>query len=185
MMIQLNKIHLAIEFASEAHKKQYRKGTDRPYIVHPMEALQILTEMQASEELKVAGVLHDTVEDTDMTLEDIEEHFGKVVASYIAFVTEDKSKTWFERKGNGIEKTRNAPFELKMLKLADKLSNLRSIAFDYNKEKDYVWNRFSKSKVDQKWYYFGMCEALSQLEFTESTRKLYLEFKTLCYTLFK
>ena len=147
-MIQLNKIHLAIEFASEAHKKQYRKGTDRPYIVHPMEALQLLTEMQASEELKVAGVLHDTVEDTDMTLEDIEEHFGTVVAGYIAFVTEDKSKTWVERKGSAIEKTKEASLDLKMLKLADKLSNLRSIAFDYNREKDYVWNRFSKAKVD-------------------------------------
>ncbi|MGI6509487.1 MAG: HD domain-containing protein [Erysipelotrichaceae bacterium] len=184
-MIQLNTVHLAMEFASEAHKKQYRKGTDRPYIIHPMEVLQLLTEMQASEELKVAGVLHDTVEDTDMTIEDIEENFGELVASYVSFVTEDKSKTWVERKRNGIEKTKNAPLELKMLKLADKLSNLRSIAHDYNKEKDFVWNRFSKSKIDQKWYYQGMCDALKDLEFNNSTYKLYTEFTTLCYKIFE
>ena len=121
-MIQLNKIHLAVELASEAHKKQYRKGTDRPYIVHPMEVLQLLTEMQASEEIKVAGVLHDTVEDTAMTIEDIEEYFGSLVAGYVAFSTEDKSKTWFERKKRTIEKSKNTPIEIKKLKLADKLS---------------------------------------------------------------
>ncbi len=184
-MIQLNRIHLAMEFASEAHKKQYRKGTDRPYIIHPMEVLQLLTEMNASEELKMAGVLHDTVEDTEVTIEDIKENFGQLVASYVAFVTADKSKTWTERKRKAIEKTKSASLELKMLKLADKLANLRSIAYDYNKVNDFVWNRFSKSKADQKWYYQGMCEALKDLEFNDSTSKLYTEFTTLCYKLFE
>jgi (p)ppGpp synthase/HD superfamily hydrolase len=159
-MIQVNKIHLAIEFASEAHKKQYRKGTDRPYIVHPMEVLLLLTEMQATEVVKIAGVLHDTVEDTELTLEDIEKYFGEQVAEYVSFVTEDKSKTWVERKKRAIEKTKDASIDLKKLKLADKLSNIRSIVCDYNKLGKSVWDRFSKAKEDQKWYYQGMCESL-------------------------
>ena len=150
-----------------------------------MEVLQLLTEMQASEEIKVAGVLHDTVEDTAMTIEDIEEYFGSLVAGYVAFSTEDKSKTWFERKKRTIEKSKNTPIEIKKLKLADKLSNLRSIAYDYNRVNNLVWDRFSKSKADQKWYYQGMCEALKDLEFDDSTRELYLEFKNLCDELFK
>ncbi len=184
-MIPLNKLHLAIEFASEAHKRQIRKGTDRPYIVHPMEVLYLLTEMNASEELKIAGILHDTVEDTQLTIEDIEKHFGKTVASYVAFVSDDKSKSWYERKSTAIEKTKNAPIELKMLKLADKLSNLRSIVYDYNNLQDIVWDRFTKSKADQSWYYNGMAKALKDLEFNSSTNSLYMEFTSLCYKLFK
>lgn len=184
-MIQLNIIHRAIEFASEAHKKQHRKGTDRPYIVHPMQVLYLLTEMQAPEAIKVAGVLHDTVEDTEVTIEDIEKYFGKEIAGYISFMSDDKSESWLQRKSRGIEKTRNASLDLKKLKLADKLSNLMSIVHDYNNVKEDVWARFSKSKADQKWYYLGMAEALKELEFEETSRNLYLEFTSLCYKLFE
>lgn len=92
------RIHKAIMFATLAHKNQTRKGNDIPYIYHPMEVLQILTEMGCKEDVKIAGVLHDTVEGTDITIEDIEKEFGKRVAFLVGGHTEDKSKTWVKRK---------------------------------------------------------------------------------------
>ena len=94
----MNKIHNAIIYAAKKHEGQVRKGTDTPYIVHPMEVMQILTAAGCGEDVIVAGILHDTVEDTDATLEEISALFGEKVARLVAHESEDKSKTWRERK---------------------------------------------------------------------------------------
>ena len=73
------RIHDAIIFAAVKHKDQKRKGTDIPYIVHPMEVMQILTENEVSEDVIIAGILHDTLEDTDTKPQEIETKFGKAV----------------------------------------------------------------------------------------------------------
>ena len=77
------KLHDAIVFAAKAHKGQVRKGTDVDYITHPMEVLQILTQMGADGNLLIAGVLHDVVEDTDVTLDEVRELFGDDVATLV------------------------------------------------------------------------------------------------------
>ncbi|WP_333792093.1 HD domain-containing protein, partial [Muricomes intestini] len=113
----------ALEFASKAHEGQFRKGTKRPYIVHPVEVADIVAAMTKDEEVISAAVLHDTIEDCqDVTEEILERTFGKHVASLVVQESEDKSKTWEERKGATIRRLKSAPKEVQMIALADKLS---------------------------------------------------------------
>lgn len=173
----------AIRFATERHAGQTRKGTNIPYILHPLEVLQILYSMRADTELLIAGVLHDTVEDTDTTLEEICERFGADVADLVASNSEDKSKTWDERKQHTIEMLRGANHRVKQLILADKLSNLRSIAYDYRKVGDKLWERFNAPVAKQVWYYSRIDDALNSLQYTDC-KDIYWEYVGLFKDLF-
>lgn len=88
------KINSAIQFATMQHGTQKRKGKEVPYIVHPLEVMEILYRMGADENLLVAGILHDVVEDTAVKIADIREYFGDDVAELVAAHTEDKSEPW-------------------------------------------------------------------------------------------
>ncbi len=169
----------AIHFATECHAGQTRKGTNIPYVLHPLEVLQILYSMRADTELLIAGVLHDTVEDTDTTLEEIRERFGNDVADLVASNSEDKSKTWEERKQHTIDTLSSAPHRVKQLILADKLANLRSIAYDFRNLGDKLWERFNAPAKKQAWYYGGIDDALSTLQHHKGCADLYWEFNTL------
>ena len=160
----MNKLNQAIIYATEKHSKQLRKGTNLPYIVHPMEVLNILSRMNAHEALLMAGVLHDTVEDTDATIEEIAALFGEETAALVDAHTEkNKHLPWWERKLISIEHLRIAPRDVKLLILADKLSNMRSIAYDYSKIGDAVWERFRADKVMQSKYYSMSIDALGDM----------------------
>ena len=152
----------AIEFATKAHEGQFRKGTKRPYIVHSIEVCDIVASMTTDEEIISAAVLHDTVEDCkDVTAEILEREFGPRVAAIVAQESEDKSKTWKERKGATIEHLKVAPIEVKMIALADKLSNIRDINRDYPIHGEELWNRFKmKDKEEIAWYYRGVRDSL-------------------------
>ncbi len=92
-------IDKAIQFAAIAHEGQYRKGTNIPYIIHPVSVGFLLQSIGCDEEVIVAGLLHDTVEDTDTELDDIKREFGERVASLVFSASEpDKTLTWEERK---------------------------------------------------------------------------------------
>ena len=169
----------AICFATDHHAGQTRKGTNIPYILHPLEVLQILYSMRADTELLIAGVLHDTVEDTDATLDEIRERFGSDVADLVASNSEDKSKTWEERKQHTIYTLPSAPHRVKQLILADKLANLRSIAYDFRNLGDKLWERFNAPAKKQAWYYGGIDDALSTLQYHEECADLYWEFNRL------
>ncbi len=168
-------LNQAIIFATQRHAGQVRKGTDIPYIVHPLETMLILSNMQADLNLQIAGLLHDTVEDTDTTIEEIAALFGDDVAALVNHHSEDKSKSWAERKTTAIQALKTADERIKMLVLADKLSNLRSIARDYAALSDGVWERFNAPKEKQAWYYNGMLDALSDLQQYTETMDAYKE----------
>lgn len=146
-------LHKAIEYAAIKHRNQYRKGTDTPYIVHPMEVLQILAQNDCPIEVQIAGVLHDTVEDTDTTLEDIETLFGPDIAELVKSDTEDKSLPWLERKERAIEKLRHNGLGARQLLCADKLSNIKSIYGELRVVGSNVWSRFKGSPSQTHWYY--------------------------------
>jgi len=167
------RIHEAIMFATIAHKSQTRKGNDIPYIYHPMEVLQILTEMGVSENVKIAGVLHDTVEDTDTTIDVIIEKFGEDVASLVGGHTEDKSKTWVERKTEDVASVKRGSMGLKAIIFADKLSNILSLYDDYMAMGDAVFEKFNAGKDLQAWYYGELLNA-----FSESSEVLSLDLVT-------
>ncbi len=154
----------AIEFATKAHEGQYRKGTKRPYIVHPVEVGDIVATMTKDEEVISAAVLHDTIEDCpEITEELLARIFTPRVAAMVAQESEDKSKTWMERKGATIEHISLAPYEVQMIGLADKLSNMRDIDRDYPVMGEELWNRFRmKDKNMIGWYYKGIRDALKE-----------------------
>lgn len=158
-------INKAIEFATKAHDGQCRKGTKRPYIVHPMEVGEIVAAMTADEEVISAAILHDTIEDcAGVTQELLAECFSERVAEMVAQESEDKSRTWMERKSATIEGIRLAPREVQMIGLADKLSNMRDIDRDYPVFGEELWQRFRmKDKDTIGWYYKGVRDALKDV----------------------
>lgn len=180
----LNQVHEAICFAARAHKGQLRKGTDVDYITHPLEVLQILTAMDAEETVLVAGILHDTLEDTAVTLEELEAAFGKQVSALVAGHTEDKRKSWKERKQNTIETLAKASRAEKMLSLADRLANLRSMASDFAWQGDKLWERFNAPREAQAWYSGEMLRALSDLRQDAAAGVCWQELASLHETLF-
>ena len=123
-------IQQAARFAAKAHEGKMRKGSEIPYIVHPLETAVIVSRMTEDPELISAALLHDVLEDTEVTFEELSELFGKRVADLVAAESEDKRKTWKERKQATIERLASASREEKLLCLADKLSNLRSTTAD-------------------------------------------------------
>ena len=148
----------AVEFATKAHEGQFRKGTKRPYIVHPIEVADIVTTMTRDPEVICAAVLHDTIEDcAGVTKETLEDRFGERVAMLVDCESEDKSKSWEERKSTTIRRLRTAPREVQMIGLADKLSNMR----DYPVFGENLWMRFRmQSKAAMGWYYKSIRDVL-------------------------
>lgn len=160
----------AVKFAVDAHSGTERRAKGYPYIIHPMEAAAIVASMTTDQEMLAAAVLHDTVEDTDVTLEQIRELFGDRVAALVQHETAplDRSLTWRERKTIQVEKLKSAPLDSKIVALGDKLSNIQGIALDYRQIGDEVWSRFHapNGKSDVEWYYRSLAEALSELSNT-------------------
>ncbi len=174
-------IDRAVKFAEQAHSGAYRKGTDIPYIFHPLEVSVIASTMTDDEEILAAALLHDTIEDAGVMYEDIEREFGKRVADLVAAESEDKSKTWIERKGHTLEHLKTVGKAEKILALADKLSNIRSLARDYLLVGDELWQRFNmKDKEKQAWYYVSMIDLLKDLNETA----VYQEYVHLCGRVF-
>lgn len=158
------KIHDAIIFAAFAHRNQVRKGTDVPYIVHPMEVMQILTENGCSENVIVAGILHDTLEDTPTTPEQIVQKFGEDILSLVQSQSENKTKTWQERKQHTIDMMKDADKDVQLVCCADKLSNVKSIYADKLVIGEAVFDRFNATKADTKWYYESLANAFTKID---------------------
>ena len=154
-------IDKALQIASVAHEGQYRKNTKTPYIAHPVAVGMILQKAGYREEMVAAGILHDTVEDTDLTMEDIEREFGKEIAIIVEGCSEpDKSLSWEERKEHTIEFLKTASEEIRVVACADKLHNVRSIRQDVEQSGEGVWSRFKRGKKQQEWYYRNVVESL-------------------------
>src|SRR5258708_38331063 len=130
MSTDLVQLAHAADYAARQHIAQRRKGPRaEPYVNHLIEVAALLAEATDGGDvaLLMAGLLHDTLEDTDTTYEDLVQRFGPDVASLVAEVTDDKSLPKEERKRLQIEKTAGKSQRAKLLKLADKTSNLRSL----------------------------------------------------------
>lgn len=120
----------AADFAAVKHKSQRRKSADAdPYINHPLEVARFLIEIGGIDDVEVlaAAILHDTVEDTETTAEDLNEFFGARIASLVLEVTDDKSLPKKERKRLQVEHAPNLSPGAKVLKLADKISNIEDV----------------------------------------------------------
>jgi (p)ppGpp synthase/HD superfamily hydrolase len=175
-------IEKALQVASKYHEGQYRKNTDIPYIIHPVAVGMMLLKNGYSEEIVAAGILHDTVEDTSITLEDIKREFGENIAKLVEGSSEpDKSLSWKERKEHTITFLKTASEDIRAVVCADKLHNIRSILRDYQLVGEEVWDRFNAGKEQQKWYYTNVVESLA----AQSTFDLLTDLRNEVDRLFK
>ena len=174
----------AVKYAVDAHQGTERRGKGYPYIIHPMEAASIVASITNDQEMLAAAILHDTVEDTDVTIEQIREHFGDRVAELVQHETAplDESLTWREKKTAQIDQLAGSSYESKIVALGDKLSNMRGIAWDYRKMGDEVWKLFHapNGKADVEWYYRLLGKTMSELSETIA----YQEFENLLEEVF-
>ena len=166
-----NLLDRAIVFAVRAHAGTERRGKGFPYIVHPMEAMEIVATMTADQELLAAAALHDTVEDTNVTVEELRAEFGDRIAGLVAAESDafvegvSEEDSWHSRKQAAIDRLARAPHDAKMVALGDKLSNMRAIARDYAVQGDALWSIFhAKDPKDHEWHYRGLADSLRELE---------------------
>ena len=168
----------AVVFATKAHSGTERRGKAYPYIIHPMEAAAIVASITNDQEMLAAAILHDTVEDTDVTLEQIRETFGDRVARLVQHETapSDRNLTWRERKTIQLKQLMDAPYDSKIVALGDKLSNMQGIALDYRQVGDKVWSRFHapNGKSDIEWYYRSLGDAMRELSETAAYKEYIL-----------
>ena len=177
----------AIVFAVKAHAGTERRGKGFPYIIHPMEAMEIVATMTVDQELLAAAALHDTVEDTEVTIEDLRVEFGDRIASLVVQESEEipegmsEEESWHDRKQAVIDRLAKAPHDAKIVALGDKLSNMRAIARDYAEMGDALWRRFhAKDPKDHEWHYRGLADSLRELQDTDA----FQEFESLINKVF-
>ena len=168
----------AVNFAVKAHSGTERRGKGFPYIIHLMEAVEIVATITPDQELLSAAMLHDTVEDTPVTVDDLRKEFGDRIASIVEAESdvhnegESEHESWHRRKQEAIDRLTAAPLEAKIVALGDKLSNMRAIARDYAQIGDGLWKLFHVTeKSEHEWHYRGLAHALKDLEVTQAYRE--------------
>ncbi len=178
----------ATRFAVEAHAGTERRGKGFPYIIHPMEAAAIVATITPDPEILAAAILHDVVEDTDCTVDELRREFGDRIAELVASESEDpmadlsEEASWHARKQAAIDRLAQAPHDAKIVAMGDKLSNMRAIARDHEQIGDEIWNLFhTKEKSEHEWHYRGLAASLSDLSDTAA----YREFVALIDEVFK
>ncbi|MGN1341776.1 MAG: HD domain-containing protein [Bacilli bacterium] len=149
-------------YAINAHMGQIRKSEpDKPMIIHPISVGMLLEEYGYDESVVAAGYLHDVVEDTKYTIEDIKREFGDEVANLVMGASEpNKSLSWEERKSHTIEETKKLPLRNKLVICADKINNLEDLMLKFQKSGKRDFSAFKRGEEQQKWYYTSVYESL-------------------------
>lgn len=160
----------AVRLAAVAHKSQKRKSSGIPYISHPLSVCLILMKAGFQEEsILAAAVLHDVVEDTELTIEELADLFSADVVQYVKEMTEEKEthagekRSWRDRKQDHIQVMQQATLGARAIELADKLHNLEAMLFDLQTEDRHeFWGHFGASPGEIVQYYHSMIEAAGQ-----------------------
>jgi guanosine-3',5'-bis(diphosphate) 3'-pyrophosphohydrolase len=161
------RLERAMRFAAQAHAGQSRKGSDTPYFEHLAAVALILDRAGFSEDVVIAGLLHDVVEDTPVTFEQVAELFGDTVSDLVRHCSESKTddqgrkRPWIDRKRDHIAALAHAPAEARGIILADKLHNLISIELDLREERP-VWSQFHAVREQVVWYYHATIDVCGQ-----------------------
>ncbi len=167
-MIYSEKLHKALIIASQKHFGQKRKINKSPYIIHPFAVCLILTQFTKNEDILISAILHDTLEDTNYTKQELEKDFGKKILNIIIHLTEQEfsdkiKKTWLQRKIHYLELLNNAPYESLMVCAADKIHNLQSLIFHYKFLGQKIWNYFPNSTPKQQlWFHSQVFKILKR-----------------------
>lgn len=153
----------ALALAASTHAGQTRKGSTTPYVVHPVHVSIVLIRYGFPEDVAIAGLLHDIVEDQDYPLSDIEAQFGPAVAEMVEAATErkkeaDQPRRWEDRKREALEHIREARADAVALKAADVLCNTRAMASALRQEGAAIWKHFSRGPEQSMWYYRSLAD---------------------------
>ncbi len=177
-------INRALIIAAKAHEEQYRKKSTTPYIIHPFEVAMILKENNGDEKMIIAGLLHDTLEDTSLGEDDIRKEFGEEVLQLVIGASEilenRKNTPWDIRKKHTIDYAKDAPKRIKLIICADKYSNIKSMVMDYHEIGNRLWDKFNAPYEKQRWYYQSLVDSFKDLE----GHKVYKDFKEAVKILF-
>jgi len=178
----------AFVFAAEKHKGQTRKASSIPYIAHLMGVASLVLEAGGDEDLAIAALLHDVVEDCGGApmLKEVRRRFGSRVAKVVDGCTDaytDPKPPWRERKESYIARLRNEDKETRLVSAADKLNNVRSIVSDYRAVGDSIWSRFNGGREGTLWYYRTLRDEFLRDRPNRITRDLALAVRELeCIT---
>lgn len=183
---KVDRITNAINYAIFAHQGQIRKTTGIPMVTHVISVASIIKHMLYKEYLSdetkekvidvvISGILHDTVEDTEVTLDDINKYFGERITTLVASNTEDKSKSWEERKQHTINSIPSATDEEIVLLLADKYSNLMDLSINVQKDKKHAFEKFKRGIEKQKWYFESIGNEIAKRDIVPNLLDEYLE----------
>ena len=157
----------ALQFAHGVHRSQPRKDTTIPYVSHLLSVAGLVLESGGDEDLAIAALLHDAVEDAeDMSGEEMSDRirarFGDRVADIVDGCSDAKSSPgeskppWRSRKEAYLEHLRSAPNDVLRVSIADKVHNARSIAADQDRFGEALWKRFSSTSEESHWYYTSL-----------------------------
>jgi GTP pyrophosphokinase len=174
----------AFQFAADKHAGQTRKASTIPYIAHLMGVASLVLEAGGDEDLAIAALLHDVVEDCGGApmLNEVRRRFGKRVASVVEGCTDaDRypKPPWRERKQGYIRRLRSADADTWLVSAADKLNNARSILTDYREIGESVWARFQGGRDGTLWYYRALCDQFLRRRPNRLTRELALAVREL------
>jgi (p)ppGpp synthase/HD superfamily hydrolase len=169
----------AFEFAAEKHKGQTRKASTIPYIAHLMGVASLVLEAGADEDLAIAALLHDVVEDCGGApmLKEIRRKFGDRVAKVVDGCTDADAypkPPWRERKEKYIARLKKENADTRLVSAADKLNNVRSIVSDYRAIGESVWSRFNGGREGTLWYYRTLRDQFLRHKPNRITRELAL-----------
>lgn len=165
----------AIEFAAAAHRGQYRKGTRIPYLMHPLSAASTLIDAGCEEHVVAAAILHDIIEDTEHSVDDIRARFGARVAELVEACSEPNHRQdgWEARKQHTIDLLAGtSDQEVLFVAIADKLDNIRSVREDLALRGELTWSRFKRGRPEQAWYYRSLSAAFLRQMTTDAGRRL-------------
>jgi len=153
----------AFLFAADKHSGQTRKASTIPYIAHLMGVASLVLEFGGDEDMAIAALLHDVVEDCGGTpmLKEVQRRFGPRVAKIVNVCTDsytDPKPPWRERKETYLRHLKKADAETRVVSAADKLNNVRSILSDYGAVGESIWTRFNGGREGTLWYYRCLLE---------------------------
>jgi (p)ppGpp synthase/HD superfamily hydrolase len=153
-----NRFIQALSYAARLHARQFRKGTQRPYVGHLLSVTSIVIEYGGDEEMAIAALLHDAVEDQGglPRLREIRKKFGKRVAHIVDGCTDSYTEPkppWMERKRAYVKRAASEAPEVRLVSAADKLSNAREALYEFRVHGDAVFERFAGKKEGTLWYY--------------------------------
>lgn len=182
-----SRLQRAFRYAAEKHDGQTRKQTAVPYLSHLIAVASLVLEAGGDEDMAIAALLHDVVEDCGgmPRLREVRKQFGPRVAKIVEGCTDsfgEPKPEWVERKKDYLDELKDADAETRLVSASDKLHNVRTILADYRQDGEAIWKRFSGKKEGTLWYYRALSDEYQRRGSNRITRELEIAVAELEHT---